>query len=89
MAQYSPEQLGFLDEVSKDKRTSARSRGRSSTGTRSVKKGVFVRGRRFSAEGLLTIDGMVSNTVVEGSMTRERFLQYLEFTVVWLYMLNG
>jgi len=25
----------------------------------------------FSAEGLLTIDGMVSNTVVEGSMTRD------------------
>ena len=41
----------------------------------------------------LTIDGMISNTVVEGSMTRDRFLHYLEFTVVcaggchssWLY----
>lgn len=82
MAQYSPEQLGFLDEISKDERTSSRSRGRSRKGTRAVKKGVFVRGRRFSAEGLLTIDGMVANTVVEGSMTRDRFLQFLEFTVV-------
>jgi len=82
MARYSPEQLGFLDEVSKDERTLARSRGRSRKGTRAVKKGVFVRGRRFSAEGLLTIDGMISNTVVEGSMTRARFLHYLEFTVV-------
>ena len=84
MARYSPEQLGFLDEVSKDERTAARSRGRSRKGTRAVKKGVFVRGRRFSAEGLLTIDGMISNTVVEGSMTRARFLHYLEFTVVYL-----
>lgn len=82
MAQYSPEQLGFLDEVSKDERTSCRRRGRSRKGTRAVKKGVFVRGRRFSAEGLLTIDGMISNTVVEGSMIRNRFLEYLEFDVV-------
>jgi len=82
IAQYSPEQMGFLDEVSKDERTSARSRGRSKKGTRAIKKGVFVRGRRFSATGLLTIDGMISNTVVEGSMTRDLFLEYLEFTVV-------
>jgi transposase len=82
MAQYTPDQLGFLDEVSKDERTLARARGRSRKGTRAVQKGVFVRGRRFSAVGLLTLDGMVSNTVVEGSMTRELFLEYLEFTVV-------
>ena len=62
MAQYSPEQLGFLDEVSKDERTSNRARGRSRKGTRAVQKGVFVRGRRFSATGLLTLDGMVSNS---------------------------
>jgi transposase len=82
MGQYNPEQLGFLDEVSKDERTFARARGRSRKGTRAVQKGVFVRGRRFSATGLLTLDGMVSNTVVEGSMNRELFLEYLEFTVV-------
>ena len=32
---------------------------------------------------------MISNTVVEGSMTRDRFLQYLEFTVVYLGYLGG
>ena len=82
MAQYSPEQLGFLDEVSKDERTSIRSRGRSLKGSRAVQKGVFIRGRRFSAEGLLTIDGMISNTVVEGSMKRDVFLVYLEHSVM-------
>ena len=45
-------------------------------------KGVFVRGRRFSAEGLLSIDGMIASTIVEGSMTRALFIEYLEFTVV-------
>ena len=47
-----------------------------------MKRGVFVRGRRFSAEGLLTVDGMISSTVVEGSMTRALFLDYLEHEVV-------
>jgi hypothetical protein len=82
MAQYSPEQLGFLDEVSKDERTAFRARGRSRKGTRAVRKGVFVRGRRFSAEGLLSMDGIIASTVVEGSMTRALFLEFLEFTVV-------
>jgi len=45
-------------------------------------RGVFVRGRRVSGEGLLTLDGIVASTVVEGSMTREKFLYFLEHTVV-------
>jgi hypothetical protein len=53
-----------------------------------VKKGVFVRGHCFSAEGLLTIDGMISNTIVEGSMTRARFIQYLELDVVSYHFLS-
>ncbi|PPQ78673.1 hypothetical protein CVT24_002262 [Panaeolus cyanescens] len=82
MAQYTPIQLGFLDEVSKDERTSFRAKGRSRCGRRAPMKGVFVRGRRFSAEGLLTLDGMISSTVVEGSMTHDLYMQYLEFTVL-------
>ena len=82
MAEYLPEQIGFLDEVSKDERTSSCRQGRSRKGTCAIKKGVFVRGCHFSAEGLLSIDGMISNTVVEGSMTRVRFLEYLELEVV-------
>ena len=88
MGQYSPEQLGFLDEVSKDERTSSRARGRSRKGTRAVMKGVFVRGQRFSAEGLLSIDGMIASTVVEGSMTQDLFIEYLEFTVVYWYCIT-
>jgi transposase len=52
MAAYAPEQLGFLDEVSKDERTPARHYGRSRKGRRAVKKQVFVRGRRTSTEAL-------------------------------------
>jgi hypothetical protein len=83
MGQYSPEQLGFLDKVLKDEHTSSQVCGRSRKGTQAVMKGVFICGQCFSAEGLLSIDGMVASTVVEGSMTRELFVEYLEFTVVF------
>ncbi|PPR08155.1 hypothetical protein CVT24_012145 [Panaeolus cyanescens] len=82
MANYQPEQLGFLDEMSKDEWTSFRARGRSQKNSCARQKGVFVRGRRFSAEGLLTLDGMIANTIVEGSMTRDLYLHFLEFTVM-------
>jgi len=83
MGQYSPEQLGFLDEVLKDECTSSQARGWSHKGTWAVMKGVFIHGWHFSAKGLLWIDGMVASMVVEGSMTRELFIKYLEFTVVF------
>jgi transposase len=82
MGQYSAEELGFLDEFSKDERTIQRRRGRAKKGKRPVMRGVFVRGRRVSGEGLLTLDGIVASTVVEGSMTREKYLYFLEHSVV-------
>jgi len=48
-------------------------------------KGVFVWGRRLSAEGLLTVDGMIASLVVEGSMTRDKYLEFLEFAVVSIF----
>lgn len=84
MGQYSAEEIGFLDEFSKDERTLHRRRGRSKKGTRCVMRGAFVRGRRVSGEGLLTLDGIVASTVVEGSMTRDKFLYFLEHSVVSL-----
>lgn len=84
MAQYGPEEVGFLDETSKDEKTLGRRYGRSKKGQRAEKKQVFVRGRRTSTEALLTLDGIVACTVVEGSMTKAMFLDYLEFNVVSL-----
>jgi transposase len=82
MAQYQPEELGFLDETSKDERTTSRRYGRSKKGKRAQKKQVFVRGRRTTTEALLTTDGIAARTVVEGSMTKESFIEFLELHVV-------
>jgi hypothetical protein len=96
MAKYSPEELGFIDETSKDKRTPTRGRGRVMKGRCAQKKAKFVCSKRLSTEALLTLDGIAACTVVEGSMTKELFLNYLEFTVVRgtiitdsLYMMTG
>jgi hypothetical protein len=82
MAQYSPEEIGFLDENSKDDRTPERRCGRSKVGTQAEMQQPFVRGRRTSTEALLTLDGIVAGTVMEGSMMKVGFLEYLEFNVV-------
>ena len=82
MGQYSPEEIGFLDEFSKDEHTLHRHRGWAKKGKRAVMRGAFVRGHRISGEGLLSLDGIVASTVVEGSMTRDKFLYFLEHSVV-------
>jgi transposase len=82
MAEYTQEQLGFLDETSKDEKTPGRHRGRAKKGRRAKRRQVFFRGHRLSGTGLLTIDGMVTSTVVEGSMVTDSFCEFLEENVV-------
>jgi hypothetical protein len=66
----------------KDKRTPSWQFGRAKKGKRAQTKEPFKHGRQVSLEALMNLDGMVLGTVVEGSMTKETFLQYLEFIVV-------
>jgi hypothetical protein len=82
MAQYAPEELGFLDKLHKDERTVGRRYGRSKWGQRARQRQPFIRGRRTSTEVVISVDGVVASTVVEGSMTKELFLEFLELQVV-------
>lgn len=82
MGMYSPEEIGFIDETSKDCQSVGRRYGRSVKNQRARKKQPFVRGRRVSATGLLTLDGIAARTTIEGSMTKELFLEFLEHIVV-------
>jgi len=82
MSQYSPEEIGFIDKTSKDERTAFRRNGHARKGVRAQRKGVFVRGRRLSAVGLLTLDGIAASNVIEGSFTTEKFVHFLEHDVV-------
>ena len=82
MARYSPEELGFIDEVSRDERVVGRHYGRARKGQRARKMQPFVRGRRSSTVGVLTIDGFLCGMSVEGSLTKDVLLKWLEFSVV-------
>ncbi|KAJ6534400.1 hypothetical protein B0H19DRAFT_1324112 [Mycena capillaripes] len=82
ISEYPAEYLGFLDETSKNDRTLSRGYGRAKKGCRTRKKEKFVRGTRLTATGLLTVDGMMANTVVEGSMKRADYLEFIEHEVM-------
>ena len=82
MGQYSPEEIGFHDEFSKDEHTLHWHCGRAKKGKRAVMQGAFVHGQQVSGEGLLSLDGIVASTVVEGSMTQDKFLYFLKHSVV-------
>ena len=88
IAQYTPHELGFIDEVSKDARSVGRRYGRSRRGQRARKSQPFVRGRRTSTVGCLTLDGFVSGTSVEGSFTKSSFLHWLEHSLVRITSLS-
>ncbi|KIM51416.1 hypothetical protein SCLCIDRAFT_46835, partial [Scleroderma citrinum Foug A] len=82
MSQYSPEEIRFIDETSKDERTAFRRNSHARKGMHAQRRGIFVQGRRLSAVGLLTLDGMAASNVIEGSFTTEKFIHFLEHDVL-------
>jgi transposase len=77
-----PAMLMFTDETAKDERTSSRRLGWSKIGTRCVQRRCFVRGQRYSILPVLTLDGLITWDIIEGSVTSERFVQFLREHVV-------
>ena len=82
-----PEMLMFGDEAHKDERTSIRWTGWSRGGSRCVQRKRFVWGKRFSILPILTLDGIIAHDIVEGSVTSERFVEFLRELVVCCYIL--
>ena len=87
MAEYTREQLSFLNETSKDEKTPGQHRGWEKKGRRAKKRQVFVCGHWLSGIGLLTIDGIVTSTVIEGSMMTESFCEFLKENVVYITLI--
>jgi hypothetical protein len=78
----NPDMLMFGDEAVKDERTSARRQGWLLQGTRCVQRKCFVRGQRYSIFPILTLDGIITYDIVEGTVTSDQFLQFLQELVV-------
>jgi len=77
-----PEMLMFIDEAAKNKRTSGRVKGWSLKGKPCPQRRCFVRGQRYSILPVLTLDGIITYDIIEGSVTATRFLQFLRELVV-------
>jgi len=82
ISQYEPEEVGFLDETAKNDKTATRANGHAKKGCSTTMKQCFVHGTCLLETVLLTVDGIVASTVVEGSMNREMYLEFLEYHVV-------
>ncbi len=82
MAQYSPDELGFIDETSKNEKTVARSHGHAQKGQRAEMQQHFVCGHCLTATSLLTINRIATSKVIEGLMTKSLYLEFLKQEVV-------
>jgi hypothetical protein len=83
-ANYTADQLVFLDESSKDDRTILRRYGRAPSGKRAVDAVPLDRGVRYSILPALTINGYMAVRVVEGSIDGAEFYDFVLNDVVSL-----
>nr|GAT45074.1 Tc1-mariner class transposase [Mycena chlorophos] len=72
-----PNCLIFLDESAHDQRTAYRRRGYALRGMRCLLRCHFVRGTRYSILPALSLDGIIAYDIIEGSVTAERFEEFL------------
>ena len=83
MAEYQdPDLFVALDESAVDNRTVQRLDGWAPVGQQCVRRMSFLRGERYSILPALTIDGIIALEIVKGSITKERFLSFLQEQVV-------
>src|SRR6202040_863239 len=72
----------WLDESSVDDRTNQRNHGWAQLGRACVRRATFIRGQRYSVLPALTADGFIALDIFEGSVNKDRFLQFLNNDLV-------
>jgi hypothetical protein len=88
IGRYRIDQLVFIDESSKDERTSTRFYGYSEVNSKAVKKVVFIRGKRYTLLPALTKKGIIAIDIIEGSCTKQRFKEFVVSQVVCIFVYN-
>jgi len=79
---YEPNQLVFVDESACDRRTTYRRRAWAYCGFRAFRHAHFVRGKRYSILPALSMDGIIDCTVILGSYTEQRFVEFIKGLLV-------
>ena len=83
-----PRMLMFTDESSKDEHTQHRPNGWSAIGTQCESSHCFICGKRYSIIPVLTLDGIITHDIVQGSVTSARFIQFLEELIVSTFLVS-
>jgi transposase len=76
------DQFMFVDEAAHNQHTSGRRKGWAFVGKRCFQCRFFVHGQRFSILPILTIDGIITHNIIPGSITADRFVQFLQELVI-------
>jgi hypothetical protein len=77
-----PAMVMFVDEAARNKKNPTRKRGWSLKGQRCFQRRCFVRGKRYSILPVLTLDGIITHDIIPGSVTSDRFVEFLRECVV-------
>jgi hypothetical protein len=72
----------WLDEASVDDLTNQRTAGWAAMGRACVCRAAFIRGQRYSILPALTCEGIIALDIFEGSVNKERFIQFLNEQLV-------
>jgi hypothetical protein len=87
-SEFKLEQLVFIDETSKDKRSLSRAYGYSIKNVKVEKNVVFIRGKRYTILPALTLDGFIAADIMEGSCNKDRFQTFILTQVVCFLLIN-
>lgn len=66
-----------MDETGKDDRTPSRNYGYSLVGKRAMLKTIYVRGKRFTVEAALGIQGILAYRIQENAMNSTDFYEFI------------
>lgn len=78
MSIYDPESLLFVDEMGSDRKSALRMFGYSPIGTRAYSRSLLMKGKRFSAISMMSINGMLDVYVTPNSVNAEIFEDFID-----------
>ena len=77
-----PSMFMFADESAVDQQATAQKQGWAPLTSCCVQRQCFIRGQRYSLLPILTLDGLITFKIFEGSVTSEQFVDFLKKFVV-------
>lgn len=75
---YDPNMLVFIDECGSDRKSALRKYGYALRGKRAVTEKLLLKGKHYTAIGIMCIDGMLDVYTTDGTVNGETFCTFIE-----------